>query len=69
MDTIEESNVELLQKRNDDINLNKGEEWIKEISSFQKSVLNPQKRQIPAILTDIFSMKTDTLEDIFSFLL
>ena len=49
MNTIEESNVELLQIRNDDINLNKGEEWIKEISSFQKSVLNPQK-QLPAIL-------------------
>ena len=43
MDTIDQSNVELIQILNDDINLNIGEEWIKEISSFQKSVLNPQK--------------------------
>ena len=69
MDTIDQSNVELIQILNDDINLNIGEEWIQEISSFQKSVLNPQKKQIPVILTDIFSMETDKLEDIFSFLL
>ena len=42
MDTIDESN-ELIQILNDDINLNRGEEWIKEISSFQKSLLIPQK--------------------------
>ena len=43
MDTIDESNVE--QILNDDINLNIGEELIKKISSFQKSLLTPQKNR------------------------
>ena len=45
MDTIDQSNVELIQILNDDINLNIGEELKKKISSFQKSVLNPQKNR------------------------
>ena len=45
MDTIDESNVELIQILNDDINLNIKEELIKKISSFQKSLLIPQKNR------------------------
>ena len=45
MDTIDESNVELIQIMNGDINLNIGEELIKKISSFQKSLLIPQKNR------------------------